>query len=132
VTPVVAPAVAAANQAALHAEIAAIKATPKVSQWTTDAAHANNLEELEKEAKDRFRSRNNAAAQIVLGDSHGPILVQLQLEVQALKKLHREHAAQGAQSPYGDPFDSDNKERYRFCLSPRSPPLQLRRRRHFR
>lgn len=117
VSPAVAPAVAAASKAALAAEIAAIKAKPKASMWVSDEAHAKKLAMEEAAARERFRQKDDAVAQAVALDEQGVFLPQLKIELVALKKLadaERERKGRKEPSPYGSPFDVDNKLRYGF------------------
>ena len=111
------PAVAAANKKALDAEIAAIKATPKKSMWVSEDAHNKTLADLEAAARARYREKDDAVAQAVAHDEHGPILTQLMIEVDALKKLVQAEGGRNERneaSTYGKPFESNNVNRYCF------------------
>jgi hypothetical protein len=117
VSAAVVPAVAAANKKALDVEIAAIRAMPKKSIWVSDDAHTKTLADLEAAARARYRLKDDAVEQAVAHDEHGPILAQLQIEVDALKKLVKAEGGRHERneaSEYGGPFDSDNEKRYSF------------------
>ena len=84
--------------------------------WITAASWAATLAEKEAAARERYRSRGDAAAQAILLDEHGPLLQQLKVEAPGLKEVHKVEAARNKAGPsmYGDPFATGNKPRRRF------------------
>ena len=118
----VAPVPDAATVAALNLEVAAIKALKKESDYVSDAQHAETLAELERVARERYRTRHDGLRAELEADPFGPLYKQLVKEVEILKGLHKaESAAENIDNPsiYGLPLDQGNKPRYRFWPSRR-------------
>ena len=112
ITPLGASQISLLNAAQLQAEIKTIRETNPKGIFQSVADNEEAIKEKIAAARVRFQNRGPDEDIIF-----GALAAQLDIEMALIKKLIDEESEQsrlGAKSKYGDPFDSDNKERYRM------------------